>query len=254
MAKLKIMPTLRMVFSMPEAMPSRARGAAFIVILVLGDQKSPRADAHHRQTQRDQRIGCFRPEQREQRQRDALRRQTKRRGQRPAAAIRPASTEWTDDGAHQGHRQDQQRRLDGAVATHALQIEDQQEVDGEDRQRLQRRRGDRKGVLPVLEERQVEHGIGGAPLPQDERHQRDQGHREARQIGRREPSGANAANQPEQQADQPYAAQRSADDIEALARQALAGLAQQQIGRERAHHADRQIDEEDPAPARHRQG
>ena len=40
-AKLKTMPTLRIVFSVAEATPRRLRGAAPIVMLVLGDQKSP---------------------------------------------------------------------------------------------------------------------------------------------------------------------------------------------------------------------
>ena len=49
---------------------------------------------------------------------------------RAADLIGPASAERADDGAHQGHRQDQQRRLNGAISPHALQVEDQQEVQG----------------------------------------------------------------------------------------------------------------------------
>src|SRR6185437_2799973 len=40
-AKLKTMPTLRIVLSVAEATPRRLRGAAPIVVLVLGDQKRP---------------------------------------------------------------------------------------------------------------------------------------------------------------------------------------------------------------------
>ena len=39
-AKLQTMPTLRIVFKVADATPNRLRGAAFIVVLVLGDQKS----------------------------------------------------------------------------------------------------------------------------------------------------------------------------------------------------------------------
>src|SRR5579885_2032897 len=41
MAKLKIMPTLRSVFSVAAATPRRVGGAALIVVLVLADQKKP---------------------------------------------------------------------------------------------------------------------------------------------------------------------------------------------------------------------
>ncbi len=39
-AKLQTIPILRIVFKVADATPNRLRGAAFIVVLVLGDQKS----------------------------------------------------------------------------------------------------------------------------------------------------------------------------------------------------------------------
>src|SRR6266516_2497140 len=79
--------------------------------------------------------------------------------------IRPSSPKGTNHRGEYRERQDEEGSSQWVIATHALQVEDDQEIHRKDGERLQRRSQDRESIATTGKETEIKHGVRYMPLP-----------------------------------------------------------------------------------------
>ena len=236
---------------MPEATPALVRSTAFIAAVLIGDITRPDADAHRaRRRGAGSRSWC-------------RRRAATARAARPRRWIRPETISGRgpirsvsrpaigrDEHDHDRGGQEAHAGLERRVAEDVLHVEGDEEEHREHRERDDEGDDVRAQERPRAEEGEVDHRHARAPLDD---HEGDEGHDrqgEQRQDPRPSPSPTRCPRRARARARSgPTVSVDDAGDVDALLDRLVARLAR---GEQRHHDGadgDRQVEEEDGAPA-----